>query len=194
MEGLECAICFNAFTSSSSGNTDRTPLVFPCGHTLCQDCLTNIRRSSTQLLCPQCLRLAPSWSKNYCLIECIERQAKLNPPPRLLAAQSIPLRAIESQTQLAGYSMAGVQRMGDDTTDVTRHLGVHWLFLFVMARQVMATVIPGMQEWWRNVQNGAKSAWDTTWNETQRIWAVTRDSTQRWGQSLEGMWRNVWGY
>eukprot|EP00923_Selenidium_pygospionis_P043788 GHVN01075609.1.p1 GENE.GHVN01075609.1~~GHVN01075609.1.p1 ORF type:complete len:246 (+),score=14.13 GHVN01075609.1:634-1371(+) len=107
MEGLECAICFNAFTSSSSGNTDRTPLVFPCGHTLCQDCLTNIRRSSTQLLCPQCQRLAHSWSKNFCLIECIERQAKLNPPPQLLAAQSIPLRAIKPEPQAKGPKWTG---------------------------------------------------------------------------------------
>eukprot|EP00923_Selenidium_pygospionis_P043791 GHVN01075614.1.p1 GENE.GHVN01075614.1~~GHVN01075614.1.p1 ORF type:complete len:246 (+),score=25.23 GHVN01075614.1:191-928(+) len=75
MAGLECPICFNNFTASSLGDTDRTPFVFPCGHTLCHNCLTSIQTTSTQLLCPNCKQPAHSWSKNFCLIECIERQA-----------------------------------------------------------------------------------------------------------------------
>lgn len=48
---VTCAVCLKVYQQST-----RDPLVLPCGHTFCRECLAAVLNISGRILCPNCRR------------------------------------------------------------------------------------------------------------------------------------------
>lgn len=76
----DCPICYSPFEAEGK----LQPLVLDCGHSLCSDCLTNLKRTGHQQhqqgKCPICkhpLKPIEQYKKNYSLIEQIEKNRQM---------------------------------------------------------------------------------------------------------------------
>lgn len=50
---VTCAVCLKVYQQGT-----RDPLVLPCGHTFCRECLAAVHNISRGILCPNCRRNA----------------------------------------------------------------------------------------------------------------------------------------
>ena len=75
---MECPMCLDSFN-----NSDSTPFIFPCGHTLCCRCVHSLYNSD-QKLCPLDRQPLPSQDQvhpNYALIDSMQITATPTPTP-----------------------------------------------------------------------------------------------------------------
>jgi hypothetical protein len=80
---IECPICLEEY-----GEETKVPLLLPCGHTLCNSCISTITPSFGSILCPICRAVFPESQrnelcKNFALLEVLRiyRTKTVNSPP-----------------------------------------------------------------------------------------------------------------
>ena len=98
----ECPICMRSFSMSI------TPMTFPCGHSLCEECSEDMRK------CPLCRKkfTAQARSTNYSmvsLLEKIERLDKKEFKDQEVQTEKIPVRRSRSAASKPplGYTQCG---------------------------------------------------------------------------------------
>jgi hypothetical protein len=95
-----CGICFYAYDDG-----EHTPLIEPCGHTMCQKCTHDILKSGQECVCPQCRKPLGQTSLNFELVRYISYVNK-----------KVAKQASSSQSF---YNPKGSASAGIESSDVT---------------------------------------------------------------------------
>ena len=85
---MECRICFEKFNK-----TTHKPMVINCGHSMCSECVANIKKFKP--LCPTCRMLITSETQNFALFELLDMNLIVDPNVQLKSSINIEINSIK---------------------------------------------------------------------------------------------------
>ena len=113
-ELLKCQICFEQYDSESSGR--KHPILFTCGHGVCNECCEEILDQYEALECPFCRSISVNKVKNRDLMKIVEAYAPVR-------NEMNNWRAInESMRQLSDNDQVKISDMRKENEKLTERL------------------------------------------------------------------------